>query len=178
MLAHARAVLTSANRSHLLTESDQGFCSWLLPPPCPHTLFSTGSVGSKALLSVGQGKLYVCVSRLLFQVLPVVMQIHGVNKHQRKWVRTVCPRLLLQMVWEVDGAAVLQVTGGVCSFFGYRCTSTLIDVGRKAQGLLLSCPHSYFHAVCREIEGMTAGSGLAGHSWTPSSLLSCSGWHQ
>lgn len=114
VLAHARAVLTSANRSHLLTESDHGFCSWLFPPPCPHTLFSTGSVGSEAVLSVGQGKLYVCVSRLLFQVLPVVMQIHGVNKHQRKWV---CPRLLLQMVWEVDGAAVLQVTGGVCSFF-------------------------------------------------------------
>lgn len=50
------------------------------------------------------------------------------------------------------------------AFFGYRCTSTLIGVGRKAQGLLLSCPHSYFYAACRKIEGMTAGSGLAGHS--------------
>lgn len=56
VLAHARAVLTSANRSHLLTESDRGFCSWLSPHPA-HTHFFPlevwGMIGAEAVPSVG-----------------------------------------------------------------------------------------------------------------------------
>lgn len=74
-----------------------------IPPTLPtHTLFPLevwGLIGAEAVLSVGQGNMYVSMNRLLFQILSVVMQIHRVNKHQRKWVRTACPRLLLQMVW-------------------------------------------------------------------------------
>lgn len=73
------------------------------PPTLPTHIFFPlevwGMIGAEAVLSVGWGNVSVCMKKLLFQILSVLMQIHRVNKHQKIWLRTTCPCLLLQMVW-------------------------------------------------------------------------------
>lgn len=163
MLAHARAVLTSANRSHLLTESDRGFCSWLSPHPAHTNFFPLemwGTIGTEAVLSVGWGNVNVCVKRLLFQILSVLMQIHRVNKHQRIWLRTTRPCRLLQMVWWVDGSSASSHWRSSQLFWlSLHKHTDRYGVERCRICFFIMYQLAIF-AACREIGEMSSGSRL------------------